>query len=189
MPRPARKRSNKAPKTRNKTCKIDVLVQSGLWQKSDKAKATLRRAVRAAAATLSTTGAELAIVLADDSAVRLLNRQWRGIDKATNVLSFPTETADGEPPLLGDIVLAYETIAREARNEGKPFAHHLAHLAVHGFLHLNGYDHERDEDAEAMEGLEREILRRLAIADPYRSRARSNGKSAKKTARKSPKAR
>ena len=153
------------------------------------AKTVLRRAARAAAAALSTSGAELAIVLSDDSAVRLLNRQWRGIDKATNVLSFPTETTDGEPQLLGDIVLAYETIAREARKESKPFAHHLAHLAVHGFLHLNGYDHERDEDAEAMEELERKILRRLAIADPYRPRARSNAKTAKKSARKAARAR
>jgi probable rRNA maturation factor len=173
MPRPARK-----------ACKIDVLVQSALWRQPGKAKTLLRRAVRAAASALSTSGAELAIVLSDDSAVRLLNRQWRGIDKATNVLSFPTETADGAPPLLGDIVLAYETIAREARQEGKPFAHHLAHLAVHGFLHLNGYDHQRDQDAEAMEELERKILRRLAIADPYRSRARSGArKTPGKTAR------
>jgi probable rRNA maturation factor len=178
MPRPARK-----------ACKIDVLVQSGLWREPGKAKTVLRRAVRAAAAALSTTGAELAIVLSDDSAVRLLNRQWRGIDKATNVLSFPTETADGAPPLIGDIVLAYETIAREARREGKPFAHHLAHLAVHGFLHLNGYDHQRDEDAEAMEQLERRILRRLAIADPYRPRAQSSRKPAKATAGKAAKTR
>jgi probable rRNA maturation factor len=174
MTRPARK-----------ACRIEVLVQSGLWKEPGKAKTVLRRAVRAAAAALSTSDAELAIVLSDDSAVRVLNRQWRGIDKATNVLSFPTETREGEPPLLGDIVLAYETIAREARNEGKPFAHHLAHLAVHGFLHLNGYDHERDDDAEAMEELERGILRRLAIADPYRPRAGLTGRPARKTAGKS----
>ena len=74
-----------------------------------------------------------------------------------------------KPPLIGDIVLAYETIAREARDEKKPFAHHVAHLAVHGFLHLLGYDHERRKDAEAMERTERNILRRLAIPDPYRS--------------------
>jgi probable rRNA maturation factor len=165
MPRPARK-----------PCKIDVLVQSGLWKEPGKTKTLLRRAVRAAAAVLSTSGAELAIVLSDDSAIRLLNRRWRGVDKATNVLSFPTETTDGAPPLLGDIVLAYETISREARREGKPLAHHLAHLAVHGFLHLNGYDHDRDADAEAMEELERRILRRLTVADPYRPRGRSNAK-------------
>jgi len=151
--------------------KIDVLVESDRWKEAGKVKSFVRRAVRQAAAALSTRGAELAIVLTDDSAIRQLNHEWRGIDKATNVLSFPTCNPGGEPPLIGDIVLAYETIAREARGEGKPFAHHVAHLAVHGFLHLLDYDHERDEDAEAMEKLERKILRRLAIPDPYRPRA------------------
>ena len=86
------------------------------------------------------------------------------------MLSFPAAARGrrARPPLLGDIVIAYETIAREARDEGKPVAHHLAHLAVHGFLHLLGYDHERDAEAEAMEALEREILARLGIPDPYR---------------------
>lgn len=154
-------------------CKIDVLVQSDRWSEPPKVKSLVRRAVREAAAALSTSGAQLAIVLTDDSAIRLLNRQWRGIDKATNVLSFPTAHADGEPPLIGDIVLAHETIAREARKQGKPFSHHLAHLAVHGYLHLNGYDHGRDRDAAAMERIERKILRRLAIPDPYRPRAKA----------------
>jgi probable rRNA maturation factor len=152
--------------------KIDVLVESDLWKERVKVKSIVRRAVAQAAAVLS-TGAELAIVLTDDSAIRLLNRDWRGIDAATNVLSFPTKGAGGKPPLLGDIVLAYETIAREARAERKPFAYHVAHLAVHGFLHLNGYDHQRDQDAEAMQQVERKILRRLAIPDPYRRRART----------------
>ncbi|MGB6535167.1 MAG: rRNA maturation RNase YbeY [Xanthobacteraceae bacterium] len=152
-------------------CKIDLLVQSERWEQQRGFKSTLRRAIGAAAGELSTSGAELAIVLTDDSAVRLLNRKWRGIDKATNVLSFPTGTPCGTPPLIGDIVLAYETIAREGRDQGKPFAHHLAHLAVHGFLHLFGYDHRRRVDAEAMERLEGKILRRLAIPDPYRSQA------------------
>ena len=150
-------------------CKIDVLVRSDLWQ--HQAKAVVRRAVRAAAAALSTKRAELAVVLTDDAAIRLLNRDWRGVDAATNVLSFPTKRVGDGPPLLGDIVLAYETLAREARRDGKPFAHHLAHLAVHGFLHLNGYDHGRADEAAAMERLERTILRRLEIGDPYRERA------------------
>jgi probable rRNA maturation factor len=128
----------------------------------------MRRAIATAAATLSTPAAELAIVLTDNAAMRLLNRIWRGVDAATNVLSFPNKSIGGEAALIGDIVLAYETIAAEARQEGKPFAHHLAHLAVHGFLHLLGYDHERERDAAAMERLEREILHRLAIPDPYR---------------------
>ncbi len=153
--------------------KIDVLVESDLWNEHVKVKSIVRRAVRQAAAALSTGEAELAIVLTDDSAIRLLNRDWRGIDAATNVLSFPTNSAGGEPPLLGDIVLAYETIAREASAAREPFAHHVAHLAVHGFLHLLGHDHQRDRDAEAMEQVEREILRRLAIPDPYRRRAKT----------------
>jgi probable rRNA maturation factor len=148
--------------------KIDMLVESELWKKTDDVRPTVRRAVTEAAAMLSTSGSELAIVLTDDSAIRLLNRAWRGVDAATNVLSFPTKRTGGKPPLIGDIVLAYETIAGEARAERKPFVHHVAHLAVHGFLHLLGYDHVRSKDAEAMERVERDILRRLAIPDPYR---------------------
>ena len=163
--------------------KIDILVKSDRWKKragktatksvtgrTTSAKAIVRRAVTQAAATVpSTRGGELAVVLADDAAIRLLNRDWRGVDAATNVLSFPARHAEagGAAASLGDIVLAYETVAREARSEGKPFAHHLAHLVVHGFLHLVGYDHERDGDAEIMEGAERAILGGLAIPDPY----------------------
>src|SRR5271169_2124047 len=126
--------------------KIDVLVDSDLWQEPAKARSTVRRAIAQAAATASTTGTELAIVLTDDSAIRQLNRLWRGVDAPTNVLSFPaaTKQAEDEPAHLGDIVLAYQTIAREARAEGKPLAHHVAHLAVHGYLHLVGFDHEHD---------------------------------------------
>jgi probable rRNA maturation factor len=150
---------------------IDVMIECDRWTESDSAASVARRALMEAAAALSAPRAELAIVLTDDSAMRALNRVWRGIDKATNVLSFPTQRAGNELPLLGDIVLAYETIAREARRQRKVFAHHVAHLAVHGFLHLLGYDHERPADAEAMERVERDILRRLAIPDPYRRRA------------------
>lgn len=146
---------------------IDVLVESDLWKQTEGTGAAAERAVAAAAATLSTPPAELAIVLTDDSAIRSLNLAWRGIDAATNVLSFPAH-GGGEPSLIGDIVLAYETVAREARAQNKLFAHHVAHLAVHGFLHLLGYDHERDSDAERMEAIERDILRRLGIPDPYR---------------------
>ncbi len=153
--------------------KIDVLVESDLWNRSEDAEPTVRRAITEAAATLSTPGAELAIVLTDDSAIRLLNRTWRGMDAATNVLSFPTGRTGGDPLLIGDVVLAYETVAAEALAEGKPLAHHVAHLAVHGFLHLLGYDHEGKKDAEAMERLERDILQRLAIPDPYRPAARA----------------
>jgi probable rRNA maturation factor len=148
--------------------KIEVIVKSKRWKPAKNAGMVMRRAIAAAAATLSTPAAELAIVLTDDAAMRLLNRRWRGVDAATNVLSFPNRPIRGEASPIGDIVLAYETVAAEARKEGKPFAHHLAHLAVHGFLHLLGYDHERAKDAATMERLEREILRGLAIPDPYR---------------------
>ena len=155
------------PRPRRKGCKLDVLVEAAPWNEHRALRPLIRRAVDAAAAELSTSAAELAIVLSDDSAIRVLNRKWRGIDAPTNVLSFPADIPAGAPLLLGDIVLAYETVAREARRDGKPFAHHVAHLAVHGFLHLCGHDHERASDAETMEQLERTILRRLDIPDPY----------------------
>jgi probable rRNA maturation factor len=164
-----RKRPNKPP-ARNAlpALKIEVIVKSKRWNTHRDAGAVMRRAIAAAAATLSTPAPELAIVLTNNGAMRLLNRAWRGVDAATNVLSFPNQPIGGEPSFIGDIVLAYETVAAEARHEGKPFTHHLAHLAVHGFLHLLGYDHEREKDATRMERLERQILHRLAIPDPYR---------------------
>jgi probable rRNA maturation factor len=112
-------------------------------------------------------------MLTDDAGIRTLNANWRGIDKPTNVLSFPAlqptgPSLPGDPPrMLGDIAIAYETTRREADDEGKAFDHHLSHLAIHGFLHLIGYDHETDEEAGEMESLEREILARLGIPDPY----------------------
>jgi len=162
------------PARKARSLAIDVLVESELWTKANDAGSVVKRAVEEAAVMLSTPRAELAIVLTDDSAIRSLNRVWRGVDAATNVLSFPTSRTGGARRLIGDVVLAYETIAREARAQRKPFAHHLAHLAVHGFLHLLGYDHERDGDAERMEGIERDVLRRLGIADPYRRAGKHN---------------
>jgi probable rRNA maturation factor len=153
------------------TPSIDIVHESPLWQAQPEVDAMLRRAI-AEAADVSTKHAELAIVLTDDSRIRVLNHTWRGIDKPTNVLSFPaTEPrGHGAPALLGDIVIAYETTAKEALAQGTPLLHHLAHLAVHGFLHLRGYDHEVDDEAEAMEGIERAILARLNIPDPYAAR-------------------
>jgi probable rRNA maturation factor len=152
---------------------IDIVVASMLWTAQPEAEATIRRAVGEAART-SPQESEVAVVLTDDASIRTLNREWRGIDAPTNVLSFPASQRGrdpaGAPAPLGDIVLAYETVAREADADGKPFAHHLAHLAVHGFLHLLGFDHEQDNDAEAMEALELKILARLDVADPYRQR-------------------
>jgi probable rRNA maturation factor len=156
---------------------VDILVESKRWNARRGIKPLLRRAVAEAAAALSTSDAELAIVLTHDSAIRRLNREWRGKDEPTNVLAFPARPAAGgrqgpQPhPLMGDIVIAYQTLAREAAAEGKPFGHHLAHLAVHGFLHLSGHDHLTDRQAAAMEGLEIAILARLGIPNPYVARA------------------
>jgi probable rRNA maturation factor len=159
--------------------KIEVLVDSEHWKNAAAAKAVVRRALKQAATALSTKTAELAIVLTDDAAMRRLNRNWRGIDAPTNVLSFATknpgdqrdEQSGGQLVRnhLGDIVLAYETVKREAHRDGKAFDHHLAHLVVHGFLHLLGYDHRNDTQARRMETIERAILRDLAMPDPYRA--------------------
>jgi probable rRNA maturation factor len=151
---------------------IDIRIQSPLWEAQPSAEETVRDAVLAAADALSTAGGEVSIVLADDSAVRSLNRDWRGIDGPTNVLSFPASgpsTGDGVR-LLGDIVIAFETLERECVDENRMFLHHLAHLAVHGFLHLLGYDHQTDAQAEEMEGLESRVMARLKMPDPYRAR-------------------
>lgn len=117
---------------------------------------------------------EISVVLADDATVQGLNRDWRGKDKPTNVLSFAALDDDGAPRvpgaplLLGDIVLAFETCRAEAAAQHKPLSDHLSHLVVHGVLHLLGYDHEDDEtEAEEMERLEAAVLARFGIADPY----------------------
>ena len=158
----------------------EVLVVADCWQDEPDAEAVIQRAIAIAAATVDTdvADAELAVMLTDDSGIRTLNSNWRGIDKPTNVLSFPALqpagglSEDDAPRMLGDIAIAYQTMRREADDEQKPFDHHLSHLAVHGFLHLIGYDHENDADAEAMEALEQEILAQLGIPDPYADRER-----------------
>jgi len=119
------------------------------------------------------------VLFSSDDEVQVLNREWRGKDKATNVLSFPmiargdllALAKDGAPEMLGDIALAFETCAREAADKGVTVEDHAAHLIVHGLLHLAGHDHEiSDADAEAMEALETKALARMAIADPYGDR-------------------
>ncbi|MFO1048694.1 MAG: rRNA maturation RNase YbeY [Geminicoccaceae bacterium] len=118
---------------------------------------------------------EVSVLLADDRFVTELNRDYRGIDRPTNVLSFPVGDIQPAPGdglvLLGDVVVALETVRREAAAEGRSVGDHLAHLLVHGTLHLLGYDHERDDEAEAMEVRETELLAGLGIADPYREAA------------------
>jgi probable rRNA maturation factor len=114
----------------------------------------------------------LVVLLTDDETVRDLNARFRDKDKPTNVLSFPApRNPQGH---LGDIALAYGTCAREAEEQGKPLAHHLQHLVAHGVLHLLGYDHMSDDEAEAMEGLERVVLAGLGVPDPYQAGGRDH---------------
>lgn len=156
----------------------EVLIVAECWAAAADAEAIVHRAIAAAAAFVAadTGGAEIAVMLTDDAGIRTLNKNWRGQDKPTNVLSFPAlqptgkPSPDDAPRMLGDIAIAYETTRREADDEQKPFDRHLSHLAVHGFLHLVGYDHEKDADADAMENLERAILAELGIPDPYADR-------------------
>lgn len=113
---------------------------------------------------------ELSVLLTDDASIKEINSKWRRQDKATNVLSFPTKELDvGETPLplLGDVIFAYETILREAEELTKSFEEHLTHLFIHGFLHLLGYDHINDTDAEQMERIETGILLSIGLSDPY----------------------
>lgn len=126
------------------------------------------------------SGAELTIVLADDGTVRRLNRQYRGIDKPTNVLSFGStdggrKPAPGLPTILGDVVLARETMAAEAAVQGKSIADHSVHLVVHGVLHLLGHDHQAAREADLMEAIEIQVLARLGVADPYVTRLPRRG--------------
>jgi len=149
---------------------VDVVIASARWRNRRRAASLVRRAI-AAAAPAAARSAEMSVTLTSDRSMRALNRQWRGRDKPTNVLSFPAARASrGAPKLLGDVVIAYETTAAEARALGLPFDHHLAHLAVHGFLHLLGYDHESDGEADVMERRERRVLAKLGIPDPYAER-------------------
>ncbi len=155
---------------------IDLLVEAGAWPAEEALAALIARAVEAsfAEARLKVVkGSELSVVFTDDAHIRELNEAWRQKDKATNVLSFP-----GSPPgrgrygpLIGDIVVAAETVQSEAEADGIAFEDHLTHLLVHGLLHLFGHDHIEDVEAERMEALETAILGRLGIADPYAERA------------------
>jgi probable rRNA maturation factor len=153
---------------------IGLTVEAGAWPAQSGLAALARRAVDAVMADIDATGeaaSELSLLFTDDAHVRRLNAGWRGKDKPTNVLSFPAfphGRRGAVPPMLGDIVLSAETVAAEARAEGKPLDHHIVHLIVHGVLHLIGYDHETDAEAEEMEETERRILAGLDIPDPYK---------------------
>jgi probable rRNA maturation factor len=142
---------------------VDILASSALWRGHED---LLSSALAAAAQAEGKSGA-VSLLLGDDASVADLNRQFRGKQGPTNVLSFPPAPGTADPGFLGDIALAAETIVEQANFQGKRFEHHAAHLAIHGFLHLIGYDHENPADAEAMEKRERAILASLGIEDPY----------------------
>jgi probable rRNA maturation factor len=149
---------------------VDVVRHEEAWADAGLSDAALTEAARAAfkAAPPAKPGSyEVTLVLAGDGEMRRLNRTWRGKDASTNVLSFPADGDISEPGFLGDIILAYETVEREAREQGKRLEDHAAHLVVHGLLHLLGFDHADDKQAERMESLERAALATLGIADPY----------------------
>jgi len=151
---------------------LETERDSDLWDALPEAEAIVAKAASAAfaeARLVARPDAELTVTLADDARVRALNAEWRAKDQPTNVLTFPAvepdETADA--PMLGDVILAFETVAREARDERKTLADHVAHLVVHGVLHLFGYDHLDDAEADAMEAVEIRALARIGVADPY----------------------
>lgn len=157
---------------------VDVSVSCPDWDADlPEAAGLAERAVRAAAAALPDPGrtVEVSVLLADDALQRRLNRDWRGQDRATNVLAFPAEAPATAPQPavadlpqgLGDIVLAHGVVSREARRDGKTLADHLSHLVVHGYLHLVGFTHDAAAEAAVMEALEVRVLGGLGIADPY----------------------
>jgi probable rRNA maturation factor len=178
-PRPARPTADTAggapPRRRpGAALGLDVLEAEGDWRFLGPVPA--RRIARQVAATLGTDDAPLpsrrctaTLVLSDNANVRALNRQWRGQDKPTNVLSFPSgaPARGGARHHLGDVILALETLAGEAADLGISPADHFRHLVLHGLLHLLGWDHETDAEAEEMEALETRLLAKLGVADPY----------------------
>ena len=156
---------------------IDIAVTGGDWQNVlPDAEQLTRQAARAAwqagrDANSHAAHEEISIVLTDDAAIRALNRDHRGQDVPTNVLSFgiaPDVSEGGQPRLLGDVVLACETVSREAAAQDKSVADHFRHLVVHGVLHLRGYDHDTEEEAAIMEQIETRLLADFGITDPYR---------------------
>ena len=150
---------------------IEVVIEAPAWRSAEpKARALARSAAVATLRARRRVGAGVAILLTDDARLQALNLAFRGKDAPTNVLSFP-RSGPGSGPVagehLGDIALALGVCAREAAEQGKSLAHHLQHLTAHGVLHLLGYDHESDAEAQVMEAEERRILAGLGIADPY----------------------
>lgn len=173
--RPRGRRLAPPPEKTSPEIHLDLRAQSRRWHELGKLaslRALLNEALEAGIAVAPRKpmpGAELSLLLTDDRRIRTVNRDWRGFDKATNVLSFPAAPPEriAQSPLLGDIVIAYETVLREADAESKSATDHLRHLAIHGLLHLLGEDHETEAEARRMEALEIAALARLGVSDPY----------------------
>ncbi|MGP9822432.1 rRNA maturation RNase YbeY [Salinarimonas sp. NSM] len=149
---------------------LDLTIEAGPWDALGDVEGVCARAAEAALVVAGVEGlVALELLLTDDDAMRDINREWRRIDKPTNVLSFPAAPTPGfpGPRPLGDVVLAFETLAREAREEGKTLADHASHLLAHGVLHCLGYDHETDAAAEEMEALETRAMALIGVPDPY----------------------
>ena len=150
---------------------IDIVYDAGDWGALADADKLVRVAGEAVAAELGLAASAVCVALSNDAQVAELNESYRGKAAPTNVLSFPAGPSipieEGEPRFLGDVVLALETLRREAQDLGLPLEHHMQHLVVHGLLHLLGYDHHTDEEARGMESLEVRSLARLGVADPY----------------------
>jgi probable rRNA maturation factor len=150
---------------------IDIAVESPEWDRLPNLDALVGECVQTVLARTGDEfgeGAELSLLFCDDARIRELNREFRGKDKATNVLSFPGPEEAGGARLLGDIALAFETIDAEAREQDKSLEQHCRHMIVHGLLHLLGFDHEDPAEAEAMEATEIEVLELMGVANPYR---------------------
>lgn len=148
---------------------VEIMRHGTAWADSKIGDGMVARAAQAALAEASpeTATCSLTIVLTDDAEMAALNRTWRGKDAPTNVLSFPSGDAPGDPGALGDIVIAHETTRREADDDNISLGDHVCHLVVHGVLHLLGLDHLQDAEAERMEALETRALASIGIADPY----------------------
>lgn len=151
---------------------IDIVIEADGWAPEDDLERLVERARAGLDAEIGgfPEPSAASVVFLDDAAVRDLNARFRGQDKPTNVLSFPAVGPARAAGLLGDVVLARETVRREADDGGLPFDHHLVHLIMHGLLHLIGHDHDDDAKARLMEGIETRALARLGIADPHRDR-------------------
>lgn len=167
---------------------LELVEDDGDWQMFGPVNGLIevvRRVLADAGELPAMAPAVVAVALSSDAAIRRLNATYRGKDAATNVLSFPAPepaahvTGDGTPREIGDVVLAAETLTSEAAATGIPLAHHFQHLLIHGVLHLIGYDHQTDAEAEAMEALETALLARLGIADPHADRAPTPGETAR----------